>query len=44
VGIYGVWLSRRADPRTNDQFRIQPDASLSSLTELPAALDRLQVQ
>ena len=44
VGLYGVWLSRRAAPRTDDQLRIQPDASLSSLTELPAALDRLQVQ
>ena len=44
VGLYGVWLSRRAAPRTEDQLRIQPDASLSSLTELPAALDRLQVQ
>ena len=44
VGLYGVWLSRRAAPKTEDQLRIQPDASLSSLTELPAALDRLQVQ
>jgi len=44
AGMYGVWISRRAAPRTEDQFRIQPDASLSSLLELPAALDRLQVQ
>ena len=44
AGLYGVWISRRAAPRTEDQFRIQPDASLSSLLELPAALDRLQVQ
>jgi len=44
AGLYGVWLSRRAAPRTEDQFRIQPDAVVSSLLEVPAALDRLQVQ
>ncbi len=44
AGMYGVWISRRAAPRTEDQFRIQPDASLASLLELPSALDRLQVQ
>ena len=44
AGMYGIWISRRAAPRTEDQFRIQPDASLSSLLELPAALDLLQVQ
>jgi putative hydrolase of the HAD superfamily len=44
VGIYGVWISRRADPITEDQVQIQPDASLSSLSELPSILDLLQVQ
>jgi putative hydrolase of the HAD superfamily len=44
AGMYGVWISRRAAPRTEDQFRIQPDAVVSSLLEIPAALDRLQVQ
>jgi len=44
AGMYGVWISRRAAPRTEDQFRIQPDASVSSLLELPSALDLLQVQ
>lgn len=44
VGLYSIWLSRRAGPRTDDQLSIQPDASLSSLHELPAFLDRLQVQ
>lgn len=44
VGLYGIWLSRRAGERTEDQLRVQPDASLSSLSELPAALDRLQIQ
>lgn len=44
AGMYGIWISRRAGPRTEDQFRIQPDATLSSLLELPSALDLLQVQ
>jgi len=44
VGLFAVWLSRRAGDQTEDQLSIQPDASLSSLSELPAFLDRLQVQ
>ena len=44
VGLFTVWISRRAGGRTEDQRLIQPDASLSSLSELPAFLDRLQVQ
>ena len=44
VGLFAVWISRRAGERTGDQLAIQPDASLSSLSELPALLDRLQVQ
>lgn len=44
VGLYAVWLNRRAGPRTEDQLSIQPNATLSSLWELPAFLDRLQVQ
>jgi HAD superfamily hydrolase (TIGR01549 family) len=44
VGLFAVWVSRRAGERTEDQLSIQPDASLSSLSELPAYLDRLQVQ
>ena len=44
AGMYGVWISRRAGPRTEDQFRIQPDASVASLLELPSTLDLLQVQ
>ena len=43
AGIYGVWISRRADPVTDDQAKIQPDATLSSLAELPTALDHLQI-
>ena len=44
AGLFTVWISRRAGERTDDQRSIQPDASLSSLSELPAILDRLQVQ
>ena len=44
VGLYAVWISRRAGRRTEEQLSVQPDASLSTLRELPAILDRLQVQ
>ena len=44
VGLSAIWLSRRAGEPTEEQRTIQPDASLSSLSELPAFLDRLQVQ
>jgi HAD superfamily hydrolase (TIGR01549 family) len=44
VGLFTVWISRRAGERPEDQRSIQPDASLTSLSELPAVLDRLQVQ
>lgn len=44
VGLYAVWLSRRAGRRTAEHMSIQPDATLSTLYELPAFLDRLQVQ
>ena len=44
VGLFTVWISRRAGERLADQLSIQPDASISSLSELPAFLDRLQVQ
>ena len=44
VGLFAVWISRRAGQQTDEQLSIQPDASLASLSELPALLDRLQVQ
>jgi putative hydrolase of the HAD superfamily len=44
VGLFAIWLSRRAGEPTQEQRTIQPDASLSSLSELPSFLDRLQVQ
>jgi putative hydrolase of the HAD superfamily len=44
VGLYGVWISRRADPQMEKQEAVQPDASMMSLSELPAILDKLQVK
>jgi 2-haloalkanoic acid dehalogenase type II len=44
AGMYGIWLNRRADPKTEDRDRIQPNANLSLLSELPAVLDRLQIK
>jgi putative hydrolase of the HAD superfamily len=43
AGIYGVWISRRSDPVREDQAKIRPDATLSSLSELSSALDHLQI-
>src|SRR5512138_1274058 len=43
VGLYAVWISRRAGQRTEEQLSIQPEASISTLYELPPFLDRLQV-
>jgi len=43
VGMFGVWLNRRADPQMEIQESVRPDASLTSLAELPALLDQLQV-
>lgn len=44
AGLYAVWISRRAGQSSEDQPRVQPDATVSTLTELPALLDLLQVQ
>lgn len=44
AGLYAVWISRRAGIQNGDPLPVQPDASLSTLSELPALLDRLQVQ
>jgi putative hydrolase of the HAD superfamily len=44
AGLYAVWLSRRAGLQNGDTLPLQADASLSTLSELPALLDRLQVQ
>jgi putative hydrolase of the HAD superfamily len=44
AGLYGVWISRRADPQMEKQEAVSPDASMTSLSELPAILDKLQVK
>lgn len=44
AGLYGVWISRRVDPQMEKQEAVRPDASMMSLTELPAILDKLQVK
>lgn len=44
AGLYAVWISRRAGLHNGDPLPVQPDAELSALTDLPALLDRLQVQ
>jgi putative hydrolase of the HAD superfamily len=44
AGLYAVWISRRAGPSGDDQPRVQPDATVSTLAELPTLLDFLQVQ
>lgn len=44
AGLYAVWISRRAGIQNGDPLPVRPDASLSTLSELPALLERLQVQ
>lgn len=44
AGLYAVWISRRAGRQNGDPLPVQPDAELSTLSELPALLDRLQVR
>jgi putative hydrolase of the HAD superfamily len=44
AGLYAIWLTRRAGKGAASELAVQPDASLSTLWELPAFLDRLQVQ
>jgi HAD superfamily hydrolase (TIGR01662 family) len=44
AGLYAVWISRRAGSSSEDQPRVQPDATVSTLSELPALLDLLQVK
>lgn len=44
AGLYAVWISRRAGQSSDDQPRVQPDAAVATLSELPALLDLLQVK
>ncbi len=43
AGLYGIWISRRAGSSSEDEPRVQPDATISTLAELPPLLDRLQI-
>jgi putative hydrolase of the HAD superfamily len=42
-GIYSVWLTRRADPKLNINYQdtILPDASISTLSELPFLINQI---
>lgn len=44
AGLHSVWISRRADPKSEDQLEIEPDATITTLSELPKILDQLQIQ
>ena len=44
AGLYAVWINRRAGPSSEDQPRVQPDSTVSTLAELPALLDFLQIR
>jgi putative hydrolase of the HAD superfamily len=43
VGLAAIWIKRRSGLRGAKQVEVQPDASVSSLSEIPSILDRLQV-
>jgi HAD superfamily hydrolase (TIGR01662 family) len=44
AGLYSIWISRRADTKMEDQVQVQPDANISTLSELPTVLDQLQTK
>jgi 2-haloalkanoic acid dehalogenase type II len=46
AGLYAIWIKRRADTAANRSHldTIQPDASIDSLSELPAVLLRLSAR
>jgi putative hydrolase of the HAD superfamily len=44
AGLFAAWITRRAGSRPEHLRSVQPNASLASLSELPAILDRLQVE
>ena len=43
AGMYAIWLKLHAGSIAEDQVEVKPDAVASSLSEIPAILDRLQV-
>lgn len=44
AGLRAIWIKRRADSREATQPQSLPDAVVSTLAEIPAALDRLQIR
>ena len=44
AGLYCIWISRHADSNMEKQAQVKPDASISTLSELPATLDQLQTK
>ena len=44
AGLFTAWITRRAGSRPEHLSSVRPSASLASLAELPAILDRLQVE
>jgi len=44
AGLFGVWISHHSDSQKEMLEQVQPDASLSKLSEFPALLDQLQIK
>ena len=45
VGMYSIWIHRRVNSEEMEsKTQVQPDANITSLTELPAILDQLQIK
>jgi HAD superfamily hydrolase (TIGR01662 family) len=42
AGLFSIWITRRANPKTDHLRRIQPDLTLPALVDIPSALDRLR--
>ena len=42
VGLYTIWITRRATPQAEEMQRIQPDISLPALKDIPPTLSRLR--
>jgi len=42
AGLYSIWITRRANLKSEDVLRIQPDLSLPTLAGIPPALKALR--
>lgn len=42
VGLYSIWITRRANLKSEEVLRIQPDLSLPTLADIPSALEALR--